>query len=329
MRSRTASKKKDNLLTDSTTAGEATFLILHSQFERFTEMAGRVLTTEDPEAVHQMRVATRRIRAAMDCLGNFMPKSLLALEPELRWLFHLLGDVRDLDVQLEMLQESESKSQAPGIGEVVARLRSERASKKAILIEQMCPDGTDISSPAHLENDRYAALVAQLKQAIGKGPAGSAISGTTVLAVAPDLIVYEGKQVKELGRKIFDSAPQEDYHKLRRAAKKFRYTLDFFDELYGEQAEQLIEKLKELQDLLGRRMDALFLCEKLGELAKDEGISKEGREAAKCAAQPFEKDANGKADEFKDAIGTLFGKKWKVLKQEMAERRRALWIKAR
>lgn len=284
-------------------------------------MAGKVLRSEDPEAVHQMRVATRRIQAAMDSLGSFMPKPLLALEPELSWIFHHLGDVRDLDVQMEMLQESEPRDCSEAMDEIVARLRTERASKNADLIAQLCSDGEEIN--------RYETLVGHLKQAMRKGPVGSAISGSIILAVAPDLIVQEGKKVKELGQRISDSSPQEDFHKLRRGAKRFRYTLDFFDELYGEEAAQLIERLKALQDLLGKRMDSVFLSQKLCELAQEEQLSKEAREAAKQAAARFEREASGKAADFKDAVGALFGKRWKALKQEMAERRRALWLKER
>jgi len=310
-------KKVDRLLADSTTVGEAAFLILHAELEKFLALEPQVITSEDPETVHQVRVAARRMRAAMKTLAAFMPKAVSGLEPELRWLFRHLGDVRDLDVELAALEEwVKAHEGQTGMAEIFGRLQKERSKKKAVLIEQM-------------QSSRHEELVEKLKSGIRKGPPTAGLGASPLLAVAPDLIVRHGKIVRDLSDKIGGSAPPEAYHRLRRAAKKFRYTLDFFAELYGQDADRLIERLKELQDILGARQDALILGARLRDLSYEEGLSKEARETLKEAMESCSEKVENQEDEFKDAISNLFGKRWKDLKQAMTEKRRDLWAPAK
>ena len=58
---------------------------------------------EDPEELHDMRVATRRLRAALSLFEAVLPVRAQVFREELGWLARLLGTVRDLDVQLEGL----------------------------------------------------------------------------------------------------------------------------------------------------------------------------------------------------------------------------------
>ena len=62
---------------------------------------------EDIEELHDMRVATRRLRAALDLFAEVFPVRAVGLRNELRWLAGVLGAVRDLDVQLERMDDPE------------------------------------------------------------------------------------------------------------------------------------------------------------------------------------------------------------------------------
>jgi CHAD domain-containing protein len=296
-------KKPERLFADSTTASEAAFLILHWELDRFLTLQPQVLAGEDPEAVHQLRVTVRRMREAIDSMASFIPKSLVALEPDLKWLFHLLGDVRDLDVAIETLQSREE----PNLAEVILKLQMERSSCKSALVEQM-------------RSERHTEMLSKLQSGVRKGPPTAGLGASALLAVAPDLVVRHGKHVCDLGEK---GNPAE-YHLLRRRAKKFRYTLDFYSEMYGMEAENLVERLKYLQDLLGERQDAVWLAGKLRGL-DCEGLPKEARAAVRKETRSLDKTASIPSGDMKSALSGVFGKPWKCLKQTMAERRRDLW----
>ncbi len=113
-------------------------------------------TTDEPEAVHQARVATRRLRSDLRTLEPMLVESRVApLRSELRWLGRLLGAVRDLDVLAAHLDEVAAgarETDAADIGRLVGHLRTERAQRMLEL--------RDV-----LTSDRYVTLVEDLGRA--------------------------------------------------------------------------------------------------------------------------------------------------------------------
>src|ERR671913_470053 len=89
---------------DSLTAGELAFRILREQFAVFLTHEPGTRIGEDPEELHNMRVATRRMRAAMKIFEGALPVRTRAFRDSLKWVAGALGEVRDLDVQLERLE---------------------------------------------------------------------------------------------------------------------------------------------------------------------------------------------------------------------------------
>ncbi len=95
-----------------------------------TEAALRTRGTEDPEVVHGVRVASRRLRAALDASGDTFSRSWFKpLRRAVKRVAGELGTVRDADVQLSLL--AEQRGQAPvrehaGINRLIVRLRRER-----------------------------------------------------------------------------------------------------------------------------------------------------------------------------------------------------------
>ncbi len=310
-------KEQNRPFRDATTAGEAAFLILDAQLARFLGYEEPVLKTDEPEAVHQMRVSARRMRAAFESFSVFLPKSLLALEADLEWIFHELGEIRDLDVEIKLVVDGGDEEDAPGpAAELAAWFQQNRKTAKQRLIKD-------------LESERYAELKRKLKASIGKGPPASGLAPTPLLAVAPDLVIRQGTAVRDDGRKITLASPDADYHHLRRTAKKFRYTLDFFAELYGEDAARVTETLKVLQDVLGERQDTVVLEARLRGLLEKEALSAEASRFAKKFLEKLERREAHEEREFKDAFQPVFGKRWKALKQAMTQRRRDLWAQSR
>lgn len=205
---------------------------------------------DDPEAVHDMRVGIRRLRAALDAARPFAkPKPFRRRERALKDLADALGAVRDADVLLEFLvkrSDAAANAERPGL----TALRDQIAAQR--------------------EEDRTALLTA-LDEWHDDGVAGTferfarQLRGvdTLVGAVArQELAASVAKFADRLGAL---TAPDDirALHRLRIAAKQLRYTLELFSAVLGDDAPGLIADLKELQEDLGILHDRDVLAERL------------------------------------------------------------------
>src|ERR1051326_2475035 len=86
-----------------TTSGELAIEVLRRNAAAFAEHAPEAHAGSDAEHVHQTRVATRRMRAAIRVFADVLPGELDGLDAELKWIAGQLGPVRDLDVQIMRL----------------------------------------------------------------------------------------------------------------------------------------------------------------------------------------------------------------------------------
>jgi CHAD domain-containing protein len=104
--------------------------------ELFAEQAG-VLDTDDIERVHDMRVATRRLRAALEIFAACFPKSEhKAVLKEVKALADALGERRDPDVQIDALGQLAARmpvADRPGVEYVVARMRERQLAANGVL----------------------------------------------------------------------------------------------------------------------------------------------------------------------------------------------------
>src|SRR5690606_18087206 len=85
-------------------AAEYAYAWLREQWAAFILHAPGTRVGEDIEALHQMRVSTRRLRATIRVFDAILPPAMEHFRDELQWVGHELGAVRDLDVQIEGLE---------------------------------------------------------------------------------------------------------------------------------------------------------------------------------------------------------------------------------
>ena len=85
--------------------GDLAVQVLQRNAADFLEHAPGARAGTDPHHVHQMRVATRRMRAALRLFGDILPPQASSLSDELKWFASQLGPVRDLDVQLQRMRD--------------------------------------------------------------------------------------------------------------------------------------------------------------------------------------------------------------------------------
>lgn len=226
-----------------------------TEFGRVIAAQVRALLTHDvglrlapvPEDVHQLRVAMRRLRAYLRVARPVLDEPWSEpLRDELQELGRMLGEARDLDVLIEHLDAEVPQLDEPGSAALVARLHIEREALQPALL-------------ASLSGKRWRGLLDRLEQEppIREGP------GLGPLAKA------ERKRLRK--REVATDAPDDDLHDLRKRVKRARYA----SELAGE--DTVVDRAKEVQDILGEHQDAAFAEEKLRALADGESGLAAGR----------------------------------------------------
>ncbi len=218
---------------------------------------------EDIEELHDMRVATRRMRAAFEVFRDaFEAKAVKRHLKGLRATGRALGRVRDLDVFIEKAQqylETQPQEQRSGLEPLLALWENDREVDREKMV-------------AYLNSETYANFKHSFLKFVSTPGAGakpvSEISPSLVRHILPVLIYTRLAAVRAYGS-ILDSATIEQLHSLRIELKKLRYTLEFFREVLGEEAKELIEEIKGLQDHLGDLNDANVACSILRQFIDD------------------------------------------------------------
>jgi triphosphatase len=230
--------------------GEVAFAILRRHFAAMLAHEPGVRLGEDPEELHDMRVATRRLRAALKLYSDALPKRSERYERDLRWVARALGEVRDLDVHLERLSEEASRN-AEDLEEIVALLRKRRVEARRRMLEA-------------LDSNRYERLVASFSGTLrrGRSPAPTA----PILEAAPDLLRDRYKKVRKAAKTLSEDSPPEHFHDLRKKGKRLRYALEPLQEIYGKQAKKMVKLLKKTQDDLGDNQDLIVAAGVMEEL---------------------------------------------------------------
>lgn len=227
----------------------------------------------DPEGVHQVRVAVRRLRAALkaDEAVHDLP-NVEELRAELKWLGGELGPVRDLDVLLDYF-----RGQAAGFDErelaAVDRLLTtliadrERARKRMVRA---------------LNGRRYAALLTALVAASTAPVAGLPRSKKEQKKQREQpggdltgLVVDPFRKLSKLAAKLGRDATDEDLHELRIRGKRLRYAAELAVSTGGKPARKLIKATRGLQDVLGDHQDAVVAEERVRALLRGRTDTKE------------------------------------------------------
>lgn len=207
----------------------------------------------DPDAVHDMRVATRRLRSTLRTFRGLWDRDrVTALRGELKWLAGLIGGVRDKQVLGDHLAGAIDREQpAEDFAAVRARTRE--------LIDAEVAAGREALSAA-LDDPRYLRLLDDLD---------ALVDGTA--ADRPGRWIRRRAQ-RALGRadRLLDEATgartDEDthgdadvgLHEARKAYKRARYAAEALQPRAGRPARRLVRRLTRLQDLLGAHQDAVM-----------------------------------------------------------------------
>jgi len=296
--------------------GEVAFAVLRAQFARMRAYEPGTRLGDDPEELHDMRMPTRRMRAAIKVFRGALPERAGWFEEELRWVVRALGDVRDLDVQIERFQAWKrvaDEEDSRFLEKILTITRKRRAEARKNMLEV-------------LDSERYERLESSFGEMLSRGPGtgleleqanGREMAGEPVTAVAPALISRRYRKWRKAAKRLDENSSPEDFHDARKKGKRLRYTLEFVSEVYGKPAQKLIKPLKALQDDLGDHQDAIVAAGYLKELGTTTGGTRVPRGVAftmgvyseHCAREA--KDLRSLVPHSKPFRTTMKRKKWK------------------
>ncbi|XVQ10678.1 CHAD domain-containing protein [Spirillospora sp. CA-255316] len=236
------------------TAGDAAVAYLAAQVEALLVYDPKARLAEY-DAVHRMRVATRRIRSLLQSYRPILDRERTdPLREELKWLAAVLGEVRDLEVLrmrfTERVEGLEDIGEPAWLGELA---KQERAAYRRL--------NTALKLP------RYYALLDALEALVADPPL-TARAGRDASAELPRLVVRAWKRLADAYDAIGAADdPELARHDVRKDAKRARYAAEAAVAVLGDPARQTVKNAKRLQEVLGGYQDGVIAGEHLRDAA--------------------------------------------------------------
>lgn len=217
------------------------------------EQAGELLRRDPqvrrelPDAVHKMRVATRRLRSALATFRPLLDRERTEpIRDELRWLARVLGEVRDAEVMHARLRHMVA-AEPPELvlGKVQTRIHIAMTARHRAASERL---------GAELNGERYLRLLDDLGELVASPPFSDAAGADAAPALA--------RMLRRTWRRLDTSmtaaeeaapGPRQEalLHEVRKDAKRMRYAAEAVEPVFGEPARRFAQELTGLQESLG------------------------------------------------------------------------------
>ena len=236
---------------------------LKVQVAKLRELEPQVRADEF-DSVHQMRVATRRLRGTLRSFGTVIPRSETSdLAAELKWLGGLLGAARDGEVLPGHLQATlEPVPVELLIGPVQARVQGYFAPRRASAREQVIEA---------FGSERYVKLLANLDRLAQDPPVGSQ-AAAPARDVLPGGVRKAYRQADKRMRRARRAPRGHDHdvalHEARKSARRARYAAEAARPAAGKRARRVARQMKKVQSVIGEHQDAVIARQ----AARDLGI---------------------------------------------------------
>jgi CHAD domain-containing protein len=241
--------------------------LLAAQLEALQVQHDR-LQRHEPDAVHDMRVAARRLRSSLASYRPLLPKDATrVVRDDLKWVGQELSDARDTEVMLELLEDrlaGETDEEVLAAKDVVDGQLSQ-------ILRRAFADADDMLTSARYRTtiERTTDLVDGVRHGLRTGSAD--LDAETA---ARDAV---HRAVKRLRRRIkqadgLDHSADDGIaalHEVRKAAKRARYSAEAAAPLLGEDATRLAVAAEHVQTLLGDHRDEVVLRDRLRDLAEE------------------------------------------------------------
>jgi CHAD domain-containing protein len=201
---------------------------------------------EDVEGVHQMRVASRRLRSHLRTFRAFTePAWNASLREELGWLGRILGANRDADVLLERLRDLTARAhEHTNADRLIQALEAERDAAHAVVLEA-------------LGSDRYPPLLDRLVEAARSPALTPDAEGPAAALLTP--VQAQWASLRGRVRSAARPPTDEQLHRVRIHAKRTRYAAESLLPVARKDARRFAAAAADLQDVLGEQHDAIVM----------------------------------------------------------------------
>jgi CHAD domain-containing protein len=289
----------------SLTIGEVAVATMRRQFASFLKHEPGARLGENDEEIHDMRVATRRMRAALRLFRDYLPRRTTArMMRELRWIALALGEVRDLDVQIAQIRAWDGRLllvDQDTIHPLLDLLAKRRTDGRRKLLDV-------------LDSTRYDRDVATMIRLLRRGFRGDARGADLpIRAVTPLLIRDHHRKLLKATRRVRDGSSPDDYHRVRIRCKRYRYALEFLENVVGPPAKGMIASSVKVQDILGQLQDsrvAIALLKKIA-ASRHPHLPERTLTALGEIAQLYDRSGEEARGSYPGAIRRLRGKRWR------------------
>jgi len=247
------------------TLGHHAQAVIQEQYRHLVKQDKKVLADKSAEPLHQMRVGSRRLETALCVFGGAIELPKAANLKHLSGLRRVLGKLRDLDVQIESLQENYrpqlNATEQAYLDEAIDGLRRKRR-RAFVKVESV------------LTRSRYQRLKTVYTHWLEQ-PKFTALAELPLLTLLPDLLTpLLSSLLMHPGWLVPADAAHANatcLHDLRKLCKHVRYQGEFFTAFYDEAFQGWIEEVRSLQDNLGQVQDGQVLLELLSHRLSHEG----------------------------------------------------------
>ena len=216
------------------------------------------LDWSDPEGVHSMRVASRRLRSAM---RDFMPylrqRGITSVLKQTKNIAAALGEVRDQDVAIIALEKIQKQAPAE-VSDAVQQLIDERKERRN--------ESRDNLSSVLIANEMKQAKTGFMER-IEKAtvlPNAHSQSELTFSKMSATVILDRLKELEKLSESLYKPFEIEALHDMRIAAKRLRYALELFQQCWGRSLQTYAKNAARMQTALGEVHDCDVWIESLG-----------------------------------------------------------------
>ncbi|MFB2834178.1 CHAD domain-containing protein [Floridanema evergladense] len=261
------------------TLGDWAYIAVEKHFNKTIKYEEEVLKDKDPEALHQMRVGMRRLRTAATGFAPALDLPPAAQERQVGKIARTLGELRDLDVLKEALENKYRPALPKSEQKVTDTALDYLATKRSDTFKLV---------KRTLEGKSNYQKLKQAFQDWFKEPKYQLTAQLPILEVLPDLLLPEisefllhpgwlvGIETNETAIKpkanlsiqeVEEQLNQqgEMLHDLRKQAKRVRYQMELFTNFYGETFAAYCQDVKKVQEVLGNIQDSMVLGEFLTE----------------------------------------------------------------
>jgi len=246
---------------------------IRKQAKQLLAQLEEVRNPDDAEYVHQSRVASRRLRAALrmfrDCYAKRQRK---AWQKEIRRVTEGLGEARDCDVQIEFLCKTLAEMTDPSCYSGIARMLVEIEKNRERLQAKVVRAANRLESSGVLNEMREATRHFDLDSDSDSDSDEPCGGSPLCFEQCEQHILDCLNEMQSFQHSLDDAEDHPNHHAMRIAAKRLRYTLEIAGPVYEGRVDADIKAVKRLQTLLGDIHDCDVWVERLDAFAERERV---------------------------------------------------------